>query len=121
MAIYTPYPIILFGPGVEPGLASMSFLITGYWSPPSLGERLVAGARTLGVASVVLAITAQQWGAGGAGWLIVAGMREYFLEEGYSRMWLGYAIVAGSALIVDLVAGAIQMALPRPAKEEAER
>jgi hypothetical protein len=124
MAIYTPYPIILFGPGVELGLASMSFLIfalalpftasliTGYWFPPSLGERLAAGARTLGVASVVLAITAQQWGAGGAGWLIVSGMREF----DYSRMWLGYAIVAGSALIVDLVVGAIQMAIRGPAE-----
>jgi hypothetical protein len=129
MAVYSPYPISFFGLGTEPALVSMSFLIftlalpfttslvTSYWFPPSLGERLAAGARTLGVTSIVLAITAQQWGAGGAGGLIVSGMREL----DYSRMWFGYAMVAGLALVVDLVGGAIQMAIPRPAGVEYKR
>lgn len=91
-------------------------IIAGYWFPPSLGERLVAGARTLGVASAVLALTASYWGVSSPGHLIAIAMHAF----DYSRVWLGYSIMVSTALIVDLVMGLIQMAIARPAKAEVE-
>lgn len=138
MAVYAAYPFILLGPvlrSVLPGtgflgyaLASLSIsilalalpfttsIIAGYWFPPSLGERLAAGARTLGVACVVLALTAGHWGVHNAGWLIAT--VDPFDYPRAPRVWLGYGIVISVALIVDLVMGVIQMAIARPAKAE---
>ncbi len=138
IAIYAAYPVYLLGsvlrsamPGtgfLVDALASISFavlavalpfttsIIAGYWFPPSLGERLAAGARTLGVASVVLALTASHWGVNGAGRLIAIGAREF----DYSEVGLGYGIVVSVALIVDLVMGLIQMVVARPPEASAE-
>ena len=91
-------------------------IIAGSWFPPSLGERLAAGARTLGVASVVLALTASHWGVHSAGRLIATvDPFDYSEPRG-----LGYGIVVSVALIVDLVMGLIQMVVARPAEAGAE-
>jgi hypothetical protein len=139
IAINSVYPFILLGPAlrtVMPGIGffgysiacfSFSILIlalpfttsitAGYWFPPTLGERLVAGARTLGVASAVIALTASYWGVSSPGHLIAAAMDAF----DYPRVWLGYSIIVSTALIVDLVMGLIQMAIARPSKAEVER
>jgi len=139
MAVYAAYPVfLLLGPVLRSTLPGSGFLvhalvtisfsvlvlalpfttsiIAGYWFPPSLGERLVAGARTLGVASVVLALTASHWGVSGAGRLIEIGSREFDNSE----VGLGYGIVISIALLVDLMMGVIQMVIARPAEAGAE-
>jgi hypothetical protein len=138
MAVYAAYPFILLGPVLRSAMPGSGFLvhalasisvavlalalpfttsiIAGYWFQPSLGERLVAGARTLGVASVVLALTAIHWGVQSAGWLIAT--VDPFDYPRAPRVWLGYGIVVSVALIVDLVMGVLQMVVARPVEVE---
>lgn len=141
IAVNPIYPIILLfhlGPSLGSvfpysvfliyALASLSFLIfalalpfttsivTSYWFPPSLRERLVAGARTLGVASVVLAFTASYFGVNGAGSLMAKSKGAF----DYEGVWLGFVIIVSMALIVDLVMGVLQMVIARPAEAGAE-
>ena len=140
IAVYAPYPFLLLGPVLGPilphsgffihALASISFavlalalpfttsIIAGYWFPPSLWDRLVAGARTLGVASVMLAITASHWGVRSAGWLITT--VEPFDYPRAPMFWLGCGIVVSVALLIDLMMGLIQMVIARPAETGAK-
>ena len=119
MAIFTPYPFIFIGPGPKAAIASMFFLVfvlataytasayLDYWLRSSPAARVFGMSRTLGIVSVVVAILSGFSGAGGAWSLIWIGMREY----DYTRMWVGYAIVAGLALILDLLLGAIHVSI----------
>ena len=121
MAVFTPYPILIFGPGRTAGFASIFTLVFGlaiaftasvyldHWYPAPISARIVGIGRTLGVVSVVAGILAGFSGAGGAWELIWTGM----LDFDYARMWTGYAIVAGIALVFDLLLGAIQMLIAR--------
>lgn len=121
MAVLTPYAILIFGPGQTAGFASVFTLVFGlaiaftasayldHWYPAPISARIVGIGRTLGVVSVAAGILAGFSGAGGAWELIWTGM----LDFDYARMWTGYAIVAGIALVFDLGLGAIQMLIAR--------
>ncbi|MGD8998359.1 MAG: hypothetical protein PVH80_09630 [Anaerolineae bacterium] len=77
-----------------------------YPSPPSV--RFVAWIRTLAAASVtVAAVAAPMVGGGGAGSLILEGMRAL----NYAQMFRGFAVVIILALMIDLALGALQWLL----------
>lgn len=121
MAVFTPYAILIFGPGRTAGFASVFTLVfvlaiaftasayLDHWYPAPISARIVGVGRTLGVVSVAAGILAGFSGAGGAWELIWTGM----LDFDYARMWTGYAIVAGIALVFDLLLGAIQVLVAR--------
>jgi ABC-type proline/glycine betaine transport system permease subunit len=82
-------------------------LETHYRVPPLV--RFTAGVRTLAVASVaVAALVAPAVGAGGAGLLILQGMR----APDYGQMVGGFSAVVRLALAADLGLGALQLAIP---------
>jgi ABC-type proline/glycine betaine transport system permease subunit len=80
----------------------------GYASPPLV--RFIARIRTLAVASVALAaVVGPPVGGGGAGSLILKGMR----TPDHAQTFGGFAVVVILAVTVDLVLGALQLLLSR--------
>ena len=120
MAVFTPYPILIFGPGQTAGFASVFTLVfvlaiaftasayldtgTPAESSPDRWHRAHAR-RRLGCRRYLSGLFRRRW----AWELIWTGM----LDFDYARMWTGYAIVAGIALVFDLGLGAIQVLIAR--------
>jgi hypothetical protein len=76
------------------------------WHPSTLLSHLIAGARTLGTASVVVAAaTAMVGGGGGAGAMIFYGMS---IPE-HGELLIGLSIVVLLALMVDVLLGGLQL------------
>jgi hypothetical protein len=76
------------------------------WHPSTLLSHLIAGARTLGTASVVVAAaTAMVGGGGGAGAMIFYGMS---IPE-HGELLVGLSIVVLLALMVDVLLGVLQL------------
>ncbi len=80
-----------------------------HWHPLTLLSHLIAGARTLGTASVVVAAaTAMVGGGGGAGAMIFYGMS---IPE-HGELLVGLSIVVLLALMVDVLLGGLQLLFP---------
>jgi hypothetical protein len=78
------------------------------WYPTPSAARFVAVIRTLAAASVaVAAVAAPAVGGGGAGSLIIEGMRAL----DYAEVFRGFAVVVVLALTMDLVLGTLQLVL----------
>lgn len=76
------------------------------WHPSTLLSHLIAGARTLGTASVVVAAaTAMVGGGGGAGAMIFYGMS---IPE-HGELLIGLSIVVLLAVMVDVLLGGLQL------------
>lgn len=76
------------------------------WHPSTLLSHLIAGARTLGTASVVVAAaTAMVGGGGGAGAMIFYGMS---IPE-HGELLVGLSTVVLLALMVDVLLGGLQL------------
>jgi ABC-type nitrate/sulfonate/bicarbonate transport system permease component len=73
--------------------------------PSPLGVHLVAGARTLAVASGLIAAGVGLLGGGGLGYTILEATR----TEQYGIMWKGLLVVLALALMLDLALGLAQM------------
>lgn len=118
-------PLVLFGPfvtffglGQLPAMAWVALCVFEFFlaftvsvllerpNPAPLPVRLISGARTLAVVSVVLAIPTRLMGAGGAGALIWQGMR--ILDGSLVRE--GLATIVLLALVPDTLLGALQLA-----------
>lgn len=118
MAIWSPFiaTLLWLGP-VTGGLVvacSVSALVTiltattlvEYWIPSALASRLIAGARTMAVASGLLAVGTGLLGGGGLGPTMLEAAR---LSQ-YSVMWKGALVVLALALVLDLTLGLAQIA-----------
>lgn len=116
----SPYGVTLVGLGTTAGavvvglfvflLAVPSTVVTllEQWYPSPLVARLIAKARMLATGSVaVAAVTPPVTGSGGAGVLILEGMQ--LLD--YAQMISGFSIVVLLSLAVDLLLGALQVAV----------
>jgi ABC-type proline/glycine betaine transport system permease subunit len=121
LSFYTP---VLVGLGTVAGaiivglfvfVFALPFTVTvllEHWYPSPLGVRLIAGARTLAVASVAVALAAFFVGGGGAGWLVMQGIS----VSDYSQVFEGLSIVVLLALTFDIALGALQVAFAQPPK-----
>jgi len=89
-----------------------TLLIERWLLPLPLPVCLLAWARTLAVASPLVATTAGMVGGGGAGYLIMQGMN--LLDWG--RFFAGVWSVVLIALAFDILIGALQMFLVQPAR-----
>jgi ABC-type proline/glycine betaine transport system permease subunit len=117
MAIWSPLLVSLLGIGpITEGImvgASVCLLAMAFtastlvenWHPSPLGAHLVAGARTLAVASGLIAAGVGLLGGGGLGHTILEATR---LEQ-YGFMWKGLLAVLALALVFDLGLGVVQM------------
>jgi hypothetical protein len=76
-----------------------------YWHPSPLGARFIGGARTLAVASGLIAAGVGLLGGGGFGFII----REAARLSQYGVMWKGLLVVLALALVLDLTLGIAQM------------
>lgn len=115
----SPYAPILLGLGIPPALMTVflsttvlaiGLVLQGHVRAQyeKLGiSTSYASARTALVAAVGFAVVTYEFGVGSAGFLIREGMQ---LFE-YDVMWTGYAIVGILAAILDIAAGAGQLAL----------
>jgi hypothetical protein len=84
-----------------------------YWVPSPLASRLIAGARTLAVASGLLAADVGLLGGGGLGPI----MREAARLSQYGVMWQGVLVVLvvlALGLVLDLTLGLAQMMALQP-------
>ena len=118
MAIWSPFIATLLWLGPVTGgvvvACSVAALVTictattlvEYWMPSPLAGRLIAGARTMAVASGLLALGAGLLGGGGLG----ATMLEAARLSQYGVMWKGALVVLALALVLDLILGIAQMA-----------
>ena len=84
-------------------------LIERWYSQP-LRVHLIVGARTLAVASPIIATAAGMVGGGGAGYLIMQGMN--LLDR--SQIFTGVWSVVLMALAFDILIGIVEMLLVRP-------
>jgi hypothetical protein len=75
------------------------------WHPSPLSARLVAVVRTLAVASSLIAAGTGYAGGGGLGAAILDAAR----LAAYGLLWKGLLLVLGSALVLDLAPGLVQM------------
>ena len=117
MGVWSPFIATLLGLGPITGgvmiAGSVSVLVTTfaattlleYWYPSPLASRLVAGTRTLAVASGLLAAGVGLLGGGGLGYIILEATR---LSQ-YGVMWKGLLVVLALALVLDLTLGLAQM------------
>jgi ABC-type proline/glycine betaine transport system permease subunit len=125
LALLSPFVPILVGLGTVAGatmvalfvfLFALPFTISTlleYWHPSPLVVRLIAGARILAAASVaVAAFTPMVAGSGGAGVLIFEGWR--LLD--YPQVLRGFSLVILLALMIDILLGALQLALSRTSR-----
>jgi ABC-type proline/glycine betaine transport system permease subunit len=90
-------------------LAFTAGTLVEHWQPSPLGVRLVAGARTLAVASGLVAAGAGVMGGGGVGWFLLEGAR---LQQ-YGPISQAVLVVLVLALALDLLLGVVQMAAHR--------
>ena len=117
MATWSPFLVTLLGLGPITGaimvgasvcLLTMAFTtstLVETWHPSPLGVHLIAGARTLAVASGLIAVGLGLLGGGGLGYGILEAAR---LEQ-YNVMWKGLLAVLALALVLDLGLGVVQM------------
>ncbi len=117
LVLFSPL-VILFGMGQLPAMAWVALCVFEFFlsftinvllehsNPAPFPVRLISGARTLAVVSVVLAIPTTLMGAGGAGALLWRGMS--YRDDSLVRE--GLAIVVLLALMADILLGALQLA-----------
>lgn len=110
--------VIFFGMGQLPAMAWVALCVFEFFlsftvnvllehpNPAPLPVRLISGARTFAVVSVVLAIPTTLMGAGGAGALIWRGMS--YRDDSLVRE--GLANIVLLALMPDILLGALQLA-----------
>jgi len=117
LLLLSPLVVVFVGLGIVAGavmvglfvfllaLPSTVTTLFEHWYPSPLVVRLIVRARTLAVASVVVAAVGPLMvGSGGAGVLIFERMR--LLD--YAEMLRGFAIVVLLALVMDVLLGALQ-------------
>jgi ABC-type proline/glycine betaine transport system permease subunit len=97
-------------------LAFTATTLVEAWYPPPLGARLVAGARTLAVASGLVAAGAGYLGGGGLGAAILDAAR----LQAYGPLCQGLLLILGLALVLDLALGFVQMLALRSKGDGAE-
>jgi osmoprotectant transport system permease protein len=114
----SPASVVIFGLGpgagaVTVGLSTLllampltAAIVLEDRYPSPLAVRLVAGARTLGIAAVALAAAAGVFGGGGLGPFLIESMR--LLQWG--RAFQGWLALLMLALILDLLLGGLQWA-----------
>ena len=117
MVVWSPFIASLLGIGPAVGgvmvagsvcLLAMAFTATTLvenWHPSPLGARFIGGARTLAVASGLIAAGVGLVGGGGLGHVILDATR--LLE--YGLMWKGLVVILALALVLDLALGLAQM------------
>jgi ABC-type proline/glycine betaine transport system permease subunit len=117
MVVLSPFLVGLLGLGpVAAGMmvgGSIGLLATAFttttlvehWYPSPLSVRLIAGARTLAVASGLIATGVGVWGGGGLGHLILEAVR---LAD-YGSVFRGLLVIVTLALVLDLILGIAQM------------
>lgn len=99
--------------GVAVGLLAMAFtatILAENWHPSPLVAQLVGGARTLAVASSLIAAGVGLLGGGGVGHVILNATR---LME-YGPMWQGLLVILALALVLDLGLAIAQMVFLNP-------
>jgi hypothetical protein len=116
MAVWSPFIVSLLWIGPitggfmvagSVGLLALAFtttLLVEHWNPSPLGARLIGGARTLAVASGLIAAGVGLVGGGGLGHIILDAAR---LVK-YGLMWKGLLVVLALALGLDLLLGFAQ-------------
>jgi len=116
MVAWSPFIVVFLGLGAIAGgamvgawvfllaLAFTAATLIEHWHPSPLSVQLIAGARTLAVASGMIAIGVGVIGGGGIGHLILEGVR--LLQ--YDLMWRGLLTVIALALVLDLLLGVVQ-------------
>lgn len=117
MAIWSPFIATLLWLGPVTGgvvvACSVAALVTistattliEYWIPSPLPSRLISSARTMAVASGLLAVGAGLLGGGGLGPTMLEAAR---LSQ-YGVMWKGALVVLALALLLDVTLGIAQM------------
>jgi hypothetical protein len=117
LPLFSPFIPVAVGLGVSAGIAiaglgvfvlALVFTITNlleYWFLPSLTSRLVIGARSIAVASPIIAVGASFLGGGAIGSLIWQG--------GPRPDYLALSMVILLALVFDVLLGIVQMVLSR--------
>jgi hypothetical protein len=117
MAVLSPFTVSLLGIGPISGavmigasvcLLAMAFtatMLVERWHPSPLGAQLIGGARTLAVASGLIAAGAGLLGGGGLGYTLMEVVR---LSQ-YGLMWKGLLVILALALVLDLMLGFAQM------------
>ena len=125
LLVWSPFVFVLLGLGSFAGgtvvgasvlllaLAFTAGTLVEHWQPSPLGVRLVAGSRTLAVASGLVAVGAGTMGGGGLGGVLLEGAR---LQQ-YGLMWQALLVVLALALGLDLLLGVVQMVAYRWAGE----
>lgn len=115
--ILSPFPITLLGIGPLAGgimvaasiaLLAMAFAATTlveHWVPSPLSVRLIAAARTLAVASGLIATGVGLFGGGGLGAPLLEAAR--LLD--YGQVLKGLSVIVALALALDLTLGLVQM------------
>ena len=121
MGIWSPFMATLLWLGPVTGgvvvACSVSVLVAictattlvEYWVPSPLASRLVGGARTMAVATGLLAVGVGLLGGGGLGAIMLEAAR---LSQ-YGVMWQGVLVVLALAMVLDLTLGLAQMAAMR--------
>jgi ABC-type proline/glycine betaine transport system permease subunit len=90
-----------------------------YWHPSTLVVRLIAGARTLATASVVVTAAVGIFGGGGLGQIIL----QYMQLLRWNQAFTGWLILVVLALLPDVLFGILQFAcsfIPGKAQPAAE-
>lgn len=117
MVVWSPFIVSLLGLGPIIGgvmvggsvcLLATAFtatMLVEHWHPSPLGARFIGGARTLAVASGLIAAGVGLVGGGGLGHLILDAIR---LME-YGLMWKGLLVMLTLTLVLDLTLGLVQM------------
>ncbi|MBU0495618.1 MAG: hypothetical protein KKA73_23885 [Chloroflexi bacterium] len=117
LPLLTVVMVYFLGIGPQAGAATVrlfAFLLAwpltigvflAHWSPPPPAVRLVAEARTLAAASVVVAVIAGMFGGGGVGFRLFQYMQ--FLQ--WSRAFTVWLTLVALALVMDVLLGIVQM------------
>lgn len=118
LVVLSPFVPVLVGLGTVAGATMVALFVLVFalpftvvtllehWYPSPLAVRLIAGCRILATASVaVAAFTALVAGSGGAGVLILEGLR--LLD--HPQMLRGFLIVVVLALMIDILLGVLQL------------
>jgi hypothetical protein len=117
MVVLSPFPITLLGIGPLAGgimvaasiallaMVSAATTLVEYWVPSPLSVRLIAGARTLAVASGLIATGVGLFGGGGLGAPVLEAARLL----NYGEALKGLVVIGTLALALDLALGLVQM------------
>lgn len=128
MVVWSPFIVTILGLGPITGgimvagsvcVLAMAFAATTlleHWYPSPLRSRLVAGIRTLAVASGLIAAGVGLLGGGGLGYII----REAARFSQYRVMWKGLLVVLALALVLDLTLGLAQMSALQNSADNSE-